>query len=564
MERDATSRSTVLATAIPGLVSALLLWLAFPPCGWWYLGWIAPCGWLWLVRQPAWTTRRPYFWMYLSGAAFWLPYLQGIRLAHWALIFGWLVLALYLAFYSPLFVGLARILVHRCRMPLPFAGAITWTGLEFVRAYFATGFGGGMLAHSQTPVTSLIQTAEYCGTYGLTFLMVFVAGGVVEAVDAQAVREPRCLRRSLGWLGAALLLVCGNWVWGQRQIDHYERREAAAKTEDGDTAIHVALIQESVDTIFEYDPQRSQETFAKYRRATLNACRENPHLDLVVWPESVFTADTPDYLGGDPRHPELRKRRAAFEDKVAWLAREINDRDDQALGKSSTWLLVGTVTVDLASQPPKEYNSALLISPSGEVVGRYFKNHLVMFGEYIPGGSWLPWLYRVTPMPNGLAAGQGPEAFAIRGVRLSPSICFESMVPHLINRQVNALKGAGTPPDVLVNVTNDGWFWGSSILDTHFQAAMFRAIEHRRPLLVAANTGLSCVIAPTGRVLARGQHREAAVLLATVSPATTADTPFQSKGNLLATSCIIVGIGAVTLTFISRRRVGRSLHQAEH
>ena len=137
------------------------------------------------------------------------------------------------------------------------------------------------------------------------------------------------------------------------------------------------------------------------------------------------------------------------------------------------------------------YNTALLADPEGRVVSRYYKTHPVMFGEYIPFADWLPWLYQITPMSGGLAIGDGPKVFDVGGLALTPSICFESVVPHLIRSQVVELRRRGTPADVLVNVTNDGWFWGTSILDLHFRCAIFRAIENRKPTIIAANTGFS-------------------------------------------------------------------------
>lgn len=560
MDRGSSEHSNVRELLVPGLLSAALLWLAFPPMGWWPLAWIAPVGWFWLARLPQLPARRPYFWIYLTGAAFWLVYLQGIRLAHWALIFGWLALALYLACYTPLLVAFIRRLVHGCRVPLPVAAALTWTALECVRAYVATGFGGGMLAHSQTPCLQLLQSASWFGTHGLSLLMAFVAGALVEAVWLGCSRAESRRWQVAAWLLVALVATAGNVVWGTLALRNYETQFAYASGNSDETqpSLKMLLVQESVDTIFEYNPQRSVDTFAQYRRATLEALRADADVNVVVWPESVFTSDTPDYLGGDPRHPELRRLRLAFHDKLERLLGEMNRiRQDSVTptpDSAGTWLIAGTVTVDLDHNPPREYNSALLIDPTGKVAGRYYKNHLVMFGEYIPGGSWLPWLYRVTPMPNGLAAGDGPEPFTIRGLRLSPTICFESMVPQLVNRQYDELARSKAAPDALVNVTNDGWFWGSSILDTHFQASVFRAIEHRRPLLVAANTGLSSVVDPTGRVVARGDHRAAATLRASITTPVVSSTPFHTLGDGLGFACVaVVASGCVVSWWRSRR-----------
>jgi apolipoprotein N-acyltransferase len=164
-----------------------------------------------------------------------------------------------------------------------------------------------------------------------------------------------------------------------------------------------------------------------------------------------------------------------------------------------------------------EYNSAFLFNRDGQVIFRYHKMHLVMFGEYVPLGQWFPVVYQLTPIPGALAAGTSPESFSIEGTNFCPSICFESTVGHLIRRQVLTLAEKGREPDVLVNVTNDGWFYGSNCLDLHLACNVFRAVELRKPMLVAANTGFSAHIDGCGRLLAQGPRRATDILRADVS-----------------------------------------------
>jgi apolipoprotein N-acyltransferase len=109
-------------------------------------------------------------------------------------------------------------------------------------------------------------------------------------------------------------------------------------------------------------------------------------------------------------------------------------------------------------------------------------------------------------------------AVDINGVVVSPSICFENTIPHLIRWHVAELARRGTPPDVLINLTNDGWFWGSSILDLQLDCAVLRAVELRRPFLVAANTGFSAWINGNGRILAQGPRHATGIVSAEVSP----------------------------------------------
>jgi apolipoprotein N-acyltransferase len=144
--------------------------------------------------------------------------------------------------------------------------------------------------------------------------------------------------------------------------------------------------------------------------------------------------------------------------------------------------------------------------------------------------------------------GDGPEVFEVAGLRFSPSICFESTVPHLIRNQATELASRGTPADVLVNVTNDGWFWGSAVLDHHFRCSVFRAVENRKPLIVAANTGFSAAIDGNGVIQQRSPRRQPDVLLAEI-PADGRTSPYHTVGDwptwLLAAGC--VGLAAIGL-----------------
>ena len=211
----------------------------------------------------------------------------------------------------------------------------------------------------------------------------------------------------------------------------------------------------------------------------------------MVWPESMFTAGVRELIfEGEIEPPpgaaiDARQFRDAavdymseFRRRTELTAGNLNKlRGGDEPGSVNIRLLVGTETECFGPSGSRHYNSALLIDPGGKIVGRYYKMHPVMFGEYIPLGTVFPWLYQVTPMRSGLTPGESPQVFDIGGLRMSPSICFESTVPHLIRRQVVELTRRGASPDVLVNITNDGWFWGAAILDLHFH---WRAVPRRR------------------------------------------------------------------------------------
>ena len=498
------------------LAAGVLLWASFPPLDLWPLAWIAPAPWFFLARMPARFTWRTYASIYLGGFVHWLAILQGIRMAHPALYLGWIVLAWYLAFYTPILVWLCRVAIARLRLPLVVAGPVVWIGLELIRGHFVTGFSAGLLGHTQVAWTSLLQISDIVGAYGVSFVLAIAAAAIAQVLPAAWLgsRDENARRWSLWPVIPAVACLAAALAYG-----HYRLGQTPPRA--GETPLQVALIQGSLDTVFhtsqEQIRQRAIETLKHYDELTEQALRANDSLDLVIWPESMFPhveiqiaellkvpADLP--LGIDTLREGLRDAQQRFDAEVQGAAARF----------SGPYFLFGTNTVEYGPHEPKQFNSAILADPQGRVVARYYKVHLVMFGEYIPCGEWFPWIYKLTPMPGGLDRGAGPACMPVAGQCLCPFICFENIPPHLVRHHVLELARRGTPPDILVTVTNDGWFYGSAILDLHFRCAVFRAIENRRPMLIAANTGFSAHIDGSGRVLAVGPRRAPKVLIADV------------------------------------------------
>jgi apolipoprotein N-acyltransferase len=180
-------------------------------------------------------------------------------------------------------------------------------------------------------------------------------------------------------------------------------------------------------------------------------------------------------------------------------------------------------------------------------VDTYDKFHLVMFGEYVPFVKWFPFLKRISSITGTAEAGAGPVALCNDGVCYSPNICYETVIPHVIRNQVAALDAAGERPDVLVNLTNDAWYWGSSELDMHLACDVFRAVETRTPLVIAANGGISAWIDHRGRIRAQSPRQQQDVILADVELNRGAPTTLYVRtGDWFAaaclTACVALGI----------------------
>lgn len=526
-------RNCLASTFGLALVGAVIYWAALPPLDLWPLGWAAPLPWLVLILRPELCGRRPYRSLWLVGFLFWLAAIHWLRLPHPATILGWIALSAYLGVYLPLFIGLSRVAVHRLRVPLIVAAPVVWTGLELARAHVITGFSMGALGHTQYRWLSLIQISDLGGAYAVDFLLVLVAAALAGLIF------PGGQRRVVWPLVPAALVLLAALGYGLLRLEQGKSTSAGPVT-------RVALIQGSLDSVLHPSPEDLEAGQRRYLELTRQALARYGQVDLIVWPESTFQILNRGvwlHLQPEAKVPDDWDRPASeFRPQIE----ELVDADHRLVAEAADrWkaaLLVGVGAVDFGPRGEKVYNSALFVSRQGEVGPRYDKVHCVMFGEYTPFVDWIPWLEKLTPLTGNAAAGTEPRAWDLEHLRIAPSICYESSLAHVIHDQVTTLAAEGREPDVLVNLTNDGWFWGSSELDMHLACAVFRAVECRKPLLIAANTGFSAWIDGDGRIVARGPRRAEGTLLAEVRP-DNRRSPYLRYGNWPARLCLLACLG---------------------
>ena len=464
---------------------------------------------------------------------------QWVRLPHWTAAIGWLFLAAYLAVYLPLFIAIARVMVHRWHWPLLLAAPLVWTGLELIRARFLTGFPLLLLGHSQVTVLPIIQIADLFGAYGVSFVVMLIAACCERLVPMQG--RQRVTVQPL--LIASVVLFC-TLAYGGYRLDSVATSSQTLK---------VALIQGSFDTQFDGDPSRNEQAYEDYVALTQRAAQENPDLDLVIWPESMFTANQPIVTYDQPLKPfpGWTDSLEMLQQNLDAIANYNRQKGRRLTTDVETPMIVGGMWSHLGEGKTSSYNSAIFMNEQGQIVDRYFKMHPVMFGEYLPLGNWIPWLYTLSPMGAGLTPGEAPAIFEVQGVRFAPNICFENFMPHLIRRQIKTLKAEGRDPDVMVTITNDGWFWGSSLLDIHLASGIFRAIEMRRPLLIAANTGFSAHVDPQGRVIEKGPRRAEEIVIANVAPSSLT-SGYEWMGDVFAGICALLVIVAAVWGMVFR------------
>lgn len=477
-------------TLLPSILTGGLLWLCYFPAACGYLAWVAFVPLLTLVRSPA-RPVRVYLSAFAGGLVFYWPALKWMPVADDRMYFTWAFLATYCSLYMPLTLWAVRFLDRRTRLPLVLTLPVVWTALELFRCQFGTGFSWYLLAHSQHAFLPLIQIADVTGAWGVSFLVMAVNALLFEALYARpwfrrafvgrdaAARQGRVALLVQGV--AVLVLLSGTIGYGFWRLGQ----------DDFTPGPRLALIQGNLpqqirnDSVAGRDAARTMEE----HYVLLSDLAARYHPDLIVWPETSFPGTWKENADGQPLpHCQL-------------LAHELTRR-------FHTSVLLGiNAAVVVPEQHLRQYNSAVLIDAGGRARGRYDKIHRVPFGEYIPLRDVFPWMNRFAPydFDYGVARGEHFTRFPLTAAGTKDAFTFGTLICYEdTDSDVSRPYGGGdgqAPADFLVNISNDGWFLGTSEHDEHLAICRFRAVECRRSVARAVNMGISAVIDGNGRVL---------------------------------------------------------------
>jgi len=492
------------------IMAALLLWTSFTPLDLAPLAWVAPAPLLMLVRlvQP---TRRMYWACYLGGLTFYLPALQWMRLGDPMMYLAWWALAFYLAISFPVFVAVSRMAVHRFGVPMVVAVPTVWVGLDFAKAHLLSGFAWYFVGHTQYRWLELIQISDVVGAYGVTFVMVLsaaaLAGIVPERWFAKLRLSPEAREshppgddmeppRLVLPPRIAPVFVCLAVCAAVLSYGFVQRRHAPFEA-----GPRVALIQGNFRASLRIPEEDYNKTLNVHRKLTAYAVREQP--DVFVWPEGMVRFPLMSAAPG-LSDQELQQRAPRVPPHI-WRDTLLRETLVHESEMTNAAMIFGIECVDLKEQGIRSANSAIFVRPDAGISGRYDKIHLVPFGEFMPFQQTLPWLMKLMPYPPdfGLTPGTTAAVFEYKNWRMAPVICFEDTVPHLVREVIASGYDVAKnhPVDMIVNLTNDGWFQGSSELDQHLITAAFRAVECRTPIVRAVNTGISAVIDGDGAIL---------------------------------------------------------------
>jgi apolipoprotein N-acyltransferase len=551
--RDRVSRHRLVA----GVASGVLLWTSFPPVEWSWIAWIALAPLFWLATLRG-SLLKTYLAAWAGGLVFWLLALQWVRLCDPSAWLGWVFMAVIFSLWWPGFLALLRWSVYRLQIPLLLAAPIIWVGGEFLRAYFLTGFPWYYLAHSQFRHLYVIQIADLTGSLGISFLIAVFNAFVVEFVSRPLLQVTktgiRLARRQHIRLCLVTILLGTSVCYGAFRISN-------ATFHDGPKLV---LLQSNLEQRYKMkgDPSEILARLAALVEQAI-AGRETP--DLIVWPETAYPYG---FIAIDPQIDPATLERQVHSisptitvDKWVNLKKGIEDDLRHWTDLIKVPMLVGCSFYDHRAGSLEKFNSAILFSPGISQIHYYHKQHLVPIGEYIPFIEIMPWISILTPYDRGrlprLSFGRQPRLIPLNDYSLAVTICFEDTVPQVIN-QFFGEAAAARKPDVLVNLSNDGWFHGSAELDMHLAIGAFRAVEHRVPLARAVNTGFSALVDGNGEIQSYLPKDTEGVLAVTV-PLDDRQSLYSRLGDWLGLSCFAVTIGLVPLGIFRKPR-GPSRH----
>lgn len=458
---------------LSSLVSGFLLAMAFPNPHLFFLAWVGliPLFFFCLQSNRELGKKRhtaifpPFF---ISGLLFHLIVLRWLAVnTYWAggwALAGWIALCVYLSFYW----GIFAVIWNKMRYHLKprwwaISAGVLWAAMESLQGKLLTGFGWCSLGYSQGPDRLFMQLASVGGIPLLSAILV-----IVSVLGAQALKLPA---KRLLWFLLALFLTGAVHIAGFFLLPSTPLPVAPYR---------VGIIQPCFSQEVKWDPAFRGSMYKIMEQLTVDlVIAQQKPLDLILWPEAQLVAPVDD-------------------EQIAHILQQIGT-------KTNTPLLTGGVR----SLPHGQWtNSSFLISPDGQIKGYYDKIHLAPFGEYVPLGNIFPALRKILPALGEMTPGGNPVLLQAGKKKVGPLICFEVLFPSMSQQ----LRSRGA--DMLVVLTNLGWFGSSCALEQEREIARARSIETRLPLIQCANTGYSGLFTPDGlfHSISSRQIRAAAVL----------------------------------------------------
>jgi apolipoprotein N-acyltransferase len=491
---------------ILSVISGALLVLIFPPFDFFPLAWVALIPLLIALVDKRLTTS--FFlgtftgFLYFIGTIYWVynsMYFYG-RIPAVFSVFILMALCLYLGLYVGIFSVLFNYLTRYSRFPSLFIAPVLWVTLEFLRTYAFTGFPWSVIGYSQYKFLTLIQISDITGVYGVSFFVVALNGALFDVLYWHKKfsrmplfeRWPMTVGLSLFGLILVVSMAYGMWRLG---------------TEEQGQKMRVSVIQGNIEQDKKWDSNYQRKILDTYKNFTIKASEFSP--DLIIWPETAL----PFSFGSD----EL-----------------LTDEVKEFQKATGIHLLSGSVLVKESNDNKNILsNSAVLLSPDGEVQSVYDKIHLVPYGEYVPLRNFLPFIEKLVIGIGDFTTGQEHTVMRMLPAKISILICYEIIFPGLVRKFTE--KGA----NLIVSLTNDAWFGRSSAPYQHFSMAVLRAVENRVPVVRSANTGVSGFIDAKGNIKRKSKIFVQDVLTEDIRLGSFEKSFYAKYGDLFIFLCII-------------------------
>jgi apolipoprotein N-acyltransferase len=453
-----------------------------------------------------------------GGILYWIAILPA---AEPLSVLGWGVLVFYLSLYIALFGALNAWVTRRLKLSEIWVSPFLWVGLEYIRGSRPWGgFNWGEIGYSQAPYPCLLALTTFGGVYGLTFLIVWVNVLLSKGLESKDLAVNIEERKASGWprwiyFALAFTVILLTAGWGFIKVQNTSLRKAGT----------VALLQPSIDQTIKWSKANETATYDKLEKLVQEA--QLTHPNLIVWPETA----APDYLLLTPR-----------------LLSRVHD----IVAQSQTFHLIGCLDATQGKDGEMHYfNSAAHFLPDGTSNGMYHKRHLVPFGEFVPFQKYIKFLGPVIGDLGDFDIGDSYQKFQTAAFSYSPMICYEIVFPNDAREAV--LNGA----DALVNISNDAWFGFTASPYQHAMMAVVSAASQRKPLLRSANTGISLIADPLGRVLSSTHLYEDQVLPGDVWLASDGPTLYARWGNWIPRFCLFLSALLILCALIFKKRTPR-------
>lgn len=467
--------------------------------------------------------------------------------SHWTTGVAFPILMFFPAASWVLFIAASRIAVHRFHLPAVAAIPVCWSGAGQLLEWSLGGSSVGRPEHTLYLQPLLLQTADLAGGQLVGALIVALGCGLGTFLSFGGQRPGR---RDYGFAVAAIAAVLAALVYGAVRL-------ADQPEGSGPPVVRVAALQGDKPVGPELRPDLEKQAFERYLALAAQAsgafARDGARPDLVVWPETVIPlANLVFENGGKPAdlgfsEEQVEKNQAVF----VQLARHFGA--PQLFG-------VSTRMAD-GKAGEKHLNSALYVNPEDQGIGpRYDKIHLLVFGEYLPFAKHFSVDFPLQPFGGAMDPGDTPVAVKVGGYWAAVNICNESTNPSYIREQIAFLKAKGTPPELLVNLSNNGWFRFAPQTDLHVATHVFRAVENRLPYVAATNGGFSALIDSKGRIRQIGSRAQEGVVAGAL-PLDGFDTLYSRIGNWPWVGCAVVVVALIV--FRKRQTVGGGLRLSE-